>query len=207
MFYHSAINAENSPAGEFFFSTQIPYTQDELQKLAKNYYVEYLYPRLLGDIGVEPGKMLAEYKEKGVATTYLRQLLHYNHDENIEMAPLFQDAGCDTNTTSVRYYPTEPYGPKNYTVEYNFRCRIGEIDLIARDGEYLVFCEVKYRAGAAKGHPAEAVGIRKQRVISKCAAYYLTTRHLPGISCRFDVVSVEGNEITLIKNAFDYAGR
>ncbi len=92
-------------------------------------------------------------------------------------------------------------------VEYNFRCRIGEIDLIARDGEYLVFCEVKYRAGAAKGHPAEAVGIRKQRVISKCAAYYLTTRHLPGISCRFDVVSVEGNEITLIKNAFDYAGR
>ncbi len=96
--------------------------EDELQKLAKNYYVEYLYPRLLGDIGVEPGKMLAEYKEKGVATTYLRQLLHYNHDENIEMAPLFQDAGCDTNTTSVRYYPTEPYGPKNYTVEYNFRC-------------------------------------------------------------------------------------
>lgn len=91
-------------------------------------------------------------------------------------------------------------------VEYNFRCRMGEIDLIARDGEYLVFCEVKYRKGAAKGHPAEAVGIRKQRVISKCAAYYLMTRHLPGVSCRFDVVSVEGRETTLIKNAFEYAG-
>lgn len=92
-------------------------------------------------------------------------------------------------------------------VEYNFRCRMGEIDLIAIDGEYLVFCEVKYRAGAAKGHPAEAVGIRKQQVISKCAAYYLMMRQLSGILCRFDVVSVEGEEITLIKNAFEYAGR
>ncbi len=92
-------------------------------------------------------------------------------------------------------------------VEYNFRCRMGEIDIIARDGNYLVFCEVKYRVGASKGHPAEAVGLSKQRVISKCAAYYLMTRRLTDIPCRFDVVSVEGKEITLIKNAFEYAGR
>lgn len=92
-------------------------------------------------------------------------------------------------------------------VEYNFRCRMGEIDLIAKDGEYLVFCEVKYRAGTAKGHPAEAVGIQKQKVISKCAAYYLMTRHLSGVPCRFDIVGVEGREITLIKNAFEYIGR
>ncbi len=97
---------------------------------------------------------------------------------------------------------------KGYKIlEYNFRCRMGEIDLIARDEEYLVFCEVKYRAGAAKGHPAEAVGPRKQQVISKCAAYYLMTRRMGDIPCRFDVVSVEGRKITLIKNAFDYAGR
>lgn len=92
-------------------------------------------------------------------------------------------------------------------VEYNFRCRMGEIDLIAIDGEYLVFCEVKYRAGAMMGHPAEAVGIRKQQAISKCAAYYLMTRRISSIPCRFDVVSVEGEEIILIKNAFEYAGR
>lgn len=92
-------------------------------------------------------------------------------------------------------------------VEYNFHCRMGEIDIIARDGEYLVFCEVKYRIGAEKGHPAEAVGLRKQQVISKCAAYYLMTRQLFGVPCRFDVVSVEGKEMILIKNAFDYAGR
>lgn len=91
-------------------------------------------------------------------------------------------------------------------IEYNFRCRMGEIDIIARDGEYLAFCEVKYRKGTVKGHPAEAVGLRKQRVISKCAAYYLVTRRLADLPCRFDVISVEGKEIDLIKNAFEYAG-
>ena len=46
-------------------------------------------------------------------------------------------------------------------LEYNFRCRMGEIDIIARDGDYLVFCEVKYRAGTGKGYPAEAVDLKK----------------------------------------------
>ncbi len=91
-------------------------------------------------------------------------------------------------------------------VEYNFRCRMGEIDIIARDGEYLVFCEVKYRKGAAMGHPSEAVGVRKQRVISRCAAWYLAKNGVDGTACRFDVVSIEGRDITLIKNAFEYMG-
>ena len=47
---------------------------------------------------------------------------------------------------------------KGYVIqEYNFRCRMGEIDIIARDGKCLVFCEVKYRSGPGSGHPAEAV--------------------------------------------------
>lgn len=92
-------------------------------------------------------------------------------------------------------------------VRYNYRCRMGEIDIIAWDGECLVFCEVKYRAGAAKGHPLEAVGLRKQAVISRCAAYYLVSEHLGDVPCRFDVVGIEGKEVTLVKNAFEYAGR
>ena len=88
-------------------------------------------------------------------------------------------------------------------LEYNFRCRMGEIDIIARHGEYLVFCEVKYRSLADKGHPSEAVDMRKQRVISKCAAYYLMRKHMIDIPCRFDVVSIENKEITLIQNAFE----
>lgn len=92
-------------------------------------------------------------------------------------------------------------------LKYNFRCRMGEIDIIARDGEYLVFCEVKYRKRLEKGHPSEAVDCRKRQVISKCAAYYLMSERRMDIPCRFDVVSIEGEKIVLIKNAFEYAGR
>lgn len=90
-------------------------------------------------------------------------------------------------------------------LEYNFRCRIGEIDIIARDGEYLVFLEVKYRANAASGSPFDAVDGKKQRIISRVAAYYcLTHGYDETTSCRFDVVAVLGDEISLIKNAFEY---
>lgn len=91
-------------------------------------------------------------------------------------------------------------------LEYNFRCRMGEIDIIARDGEYLVFCEVKYRLDARSGHPAEAVDRRKQRTISKCALYYIMRRGLTDQACRFDMVSFEGDTVTVYPNAFDYIG-
>ena len=94
---------------------------------------------------------------------------------------------------------------KGYEIlEYNFRCRTGEIDIIARDGDYLVFCEVKYRSDAKSGHPAEAVDQRKQRTISKCALFYLTRRGLSDAACRFDVVSFEGDRVTIYQDAFDY---
>lgn len=89
-------------------------------------------------------------------------------------------------------------------LEYNYRCKKGEIDLIARDEEYLVFCEVKYRSDSHKGHPAEAVNIRKQKILSQCAMYYLMEKGSMDVPCRFDVVSVEGEKVSLIKDAFDY---
>lgn len=97
--------------------------QKELERLADDYYITYLYPRLLGNLNADPAKMLAGYHEVGVGTTYLRQLLHYNNDENIASAQIFRDLGCDTNRTSVRYFPIEPYGPRDYTVYYHFDCR------------------------------------------------------------------------------------
>ena len=54
-------------------------------------------------------------------------------------------------------------------LELNYRCRTGEIDIIARDGEYLVFVEVKYRSGASFGDPSEAVTAKKQERIRKTA--------------------------------------
>ena len=88
-------------------------------------------------------------------------------------------------------------------MQYNYRCKKGEIDLIARDGEYLVFCEVKYISDSGKGHPGEAVDLRKQRVISQCAMYYLLEKGISDMPCRFDVVGIEGERITLFQNAFD----
>lgn len=88
-------------------------------------------------------------------------------------------------------------------LEYNYRCKKGEIDIVARDGEYLVFCEVKYRSSLKKGYPLEAVNMKKQRILSQCAMYYLMQKGLADVSCRFDVISIAGREITLIKNAFD----
>ena len=57
-------------------------------------------------------------------------------------------------------------------LEKNYRCRIGEIDLIAKEGETLVFVEVKYRRSSEAGDPAEAVDYRKQKKISRVAEYY-----------------------------------
>ena len=58
-------------------------------------------------------------------------------------------------------------------LERNYRCRQGEVDLICRDGGYLVFVEVKYRSDDRFGAPAEAVDGRKQARIRGAAAYYL----------------------------------
>lgn len=87
-------------------------------------------------------------------------------------------------------------------LEYNYRCRIGEIDLIAKEGIYLVFCEVKYRINGWRGNPLEAVDAGKQYKIYRCAQYYMTERHLGEIPCRFDVIGIEGGRVTLIKDAF-----
>ena len=93
-------------------------------------------------------------------------------------------------------------------LEYNYRCRSGEIDIIAKDGAYVVFCEVKYRADSRKGDPLEAVDARKQNVIFRCAMYYLAEHHLNDVPCRFDVIGIQGQDgsedakVTYIKNAF-----
>lgn len=97
---------------------------------------------------------------------------------------------------------------KGYRIlEKNFRCRQGEIDLIGRDGIYLVFVEVKYRADGRAGAPEEAVNRTKQRTILRVARYYLYLHRLPEHTpCRFDVVGIIGDEIRLIKDAFGLNG-
>lgn len=88
-------------------------------------------------------------------------------------------------------------------LEHNYRSRRGEIDLIAKDGDYLVFVEVKFRRNERLGFPEEAVDPRKQHKISQTAGYYLYRQGYDSdIPCRFDVVAITGNRIRWIKHAF-----
>ncbi len=85
----------------------------------------------------------------------------------------------------------------------NFRCKRGEVDLIARCEDVLVFCEVKYRKNSRVGHPLESVDIRKQRRIIECAKVFLGKTDCQNYSFRFDVISILGSEILHIENAFE----
>lgn len=90
-------------------------------------------------------------------------------------------------------------------LEENFRCRYAEIDLVCRDGRYLVFVEVKARSALSKGMGYEAVDWRKQRRICLAARVYLKRYRVdPSAPVRFDVVSIDNGRIRLIRNAFAY---
>ena len=75
-------------------------------------------------------------------------------------------------------------------LDRNWRCREGEIDLVARDGDALVFCEVKARRGLGYGHPAEAVTPAKRRRIRLLAQRWLAAHDEHAPEVRFDVVGV-----------------
>ncbi|MDH4100504.1 MAG: YraN family protein [Nitrospirota bacterium] len=108
--------------------------------------------------------------------------------------------------TAERYLKRKGYR----ILERNFSLKIGEIDLIALDGDTVVFIEVKTRRGDRYGTPAEAVTGRKQAQIVKTALAYIAKKKLGDIACRFDVVGISMQsgkpEIEHIRSAFD-AGR
>lgn len=88
----------------------------------------------------------------------------------------------------------------------NYRSRRGEIDLVVRDGDSVVFVEVRYRGQRGYGSAVESVDRRKQARLVACAQHYLQQHpHAARQPCRFDVVSVNGADGTTewIRNAFD----
>ena len=99
-------------------------------------------------------------------------------------------------------------------VERNFRSSFGEIDIIAMDGDVLVFIEVKTRSSEAYGGPKEAVDRRKQGKIVKSSIDYISRKWSGGEpQCRYDVVSVEAGDLSgkglaceIIKDAFSADG-
>lgn len=108
--------------------------------------------------------------------------------------------GADYERKAGEYLKTQGYE----IVEYNFYSRSGEIDIIARHNEYLVFVEVKYRKNDKKGNPLEAVSKTKQRTLSKCALFYMKKHGLEYMPVRFDVVGILKDHIQVVQNAFDF---
>ncbi|MGB5156781.1 YraN family protein [Desulfobacterium sp. N47] len=94
-------------------------------------------------------------------------------------------------------------------IEQNYRTKLGEIDIIAKEKNTLVFVEVKSRNTGHFGSPKYAITPKKMRKISMVALYFLKETKQSGVKARFDVVSISPGEkepeIEIIKNAFDLA--
>jgi putative endonuclease len=96
-------------------------------------------------------------------------------------------------------------------LDRRYRTRFGEIDIVAEDGDTVVFVEVKARATREFGTAAEAVTLYKQRRLTAMALDYLARHRLTERPCRFDVVAIDdaasdAPEVTLYPAAFDAVG-
>lgn len=87
-------------------------------------------------------------------------------------------------------------------VERNFRCKLGELDIVARDGGVLVFVEVRSRRSTEFGSALDAISWQKRRRVTRMAMAYLAARKPRFVEARFDVVAITGNELVHIKDAW-----
>ena len=116
-----------------------------------------------------------------------------------------QQFGKESESTAVRHLKKNGYK----ILEQNYRTKIGEIDIIAKDKQTLVFVEVKARKSHFYGNPKWAVTPKKQRKISMVALYYLKATKQNNVKARFDVVSITNADdqpiVEIVKNAFELA--
>ena len=116
-----------------------------------------------------------------------------------------RSVGDDTELLACEYLKSQGA----IIIERNFRSRQGEVDIIALDGKYLCFIEVKYRKDVKYGQPQEAVSYYKQKRICKVSEFYLYSKYKSlDIPIRYDVVAISQKDnifaFKWIKNAFDY---
>ncbi len=110
--------------------------------------------------------------------------------------------GKQAETLACRYLQQQGL----HLIQRNFSCRFGEIDLIMRDQDTLVFIEVRMRSHAHFMHPRDTIDAFKQKKIIKTAIYYLQQQKLTSrMICRFDVIAIEkeDNQLQWIKRAFE----
>lgn len=115
-----------------------------------------------------------------------------------------QEIGQNGENLAEDYLKNEGYK----IIKRNFRCKQGEIDIIAMDKNELVFIEVKTRSTAKYGNPAEAVNTIKQKHLKSAAEFYVHIHNLYKRFIRFDVIEIyynkSGYKINHIKQAMDY---
>ena len=112
-----------------------------------------------------------------------------------------QELGKKGETDAVKYLKRNGYR----ILEQNYRTKLGEIDIIAKDGKTIVFIEVKTRNSSHFGNPKWAITPKKQRNMSMAALFYLKATQQSLEKARFDVVTIQPEKIEIIKNAFDLA--
>ena len=116
-----------------------------------------------------------------------------------------QQFGKDSESLAARHLQKNGYK----ILEQNYRNKLGEIDIIAKEKGALVFVEVKARKTHVFGNPKWAVTPNKQRKISMVALYYLKATKQTHVKARFDVVSLslakDYPQIEIVKNAFELA--
>jgi putative endonuclease len=116
-----------------------------------------------------------------------------------------QQFGKESESLAVKHLKKNGYK----ILEQNYRNKIGEIDIIAKEKGALVFVEVKARKTYVFGNPKWAITPKKQRKISMVALYYLKATKQTHVKARFDVVSLslakDNPQIEIIKNAFELA--
>jgi len=126
-------------------------------------------------------------------------VIHMNHGQKMEKKEL----GKKGEEKALRFLKKRGYR----IIEQNYVCKMGEMDIIAKEKDTLVFVEVKTRTSMAFGPPQLAVTKFKQRQLSKVALNFLKEKRLEDVKARFDVVAIllapEGEEIELIRDAFD----
>ena len=112
-----------------------------------------------------------------------------------------QEKGRIAEEQALAYLVAQGFKP----ITQNYHCKLGEIDLIMRDGDYLVFVEVRARVSMAFGGGIASITYAKRQKIIKSATYYLMThKEWKQLFPRFDVISIDGKSasITWIKDAF-----
>lgn len=113
-----------------------------------------------------------------------------------------RDEGKKQEETACKYLEMKGI----HIIKKNYFVKQGEIDIIAKDKEYLVFIEVKYRRNNFSGNPLEAVTKAKQKKICKASLFFLNENKIDiNRTCiRFDVIGIEANNIVHIENAFEF---